>query len=498
MTGTRATAGAAWLVSGRLVARLIDLATLLLLARLLTPGDFGVVAVAMTLIYIVEAVLELPVGCVLVQMQKPERVHYDTAFTLGLLRGLVLAGVLCAVAWPYAVIFDDPRLATIVIALGLAPIMRGCVSPRLAHYTRELRFERDCAMIVIGKIASLAAAISTALLHGSYWALVAATVAGPSTMVLVSYLLAPYRPRLTLAELPVFKGFLGWLSAAQVVSAINWQCDRLFLGKLVGRSELGQFSVAGDLAGLPIQTLAIPIAAPLFPALSQVRAEPDRLQATFVAGIGAIVAICWPVMIGLAMLAEPLVLLVLGQQWSASIVLVQLLAVAGAFAVIAFPSGALALAMGRTKLVFQRGLIEFAVKLPAMFVAGLAFGLIGIAYARILADVTMMVINLLIARHLIGVDMRSQLGVCLRPLAGVTVMAFVLSALRPERADLSQPIEVVLWLLAVTIAGGIAYVATLMGLWRLAGRPIGIESELMRLGASLRYRAFRTRSDATA
>src|SRR5579871_4932278 len=106
---SRTAAGATILVASRLITRCIDLGTLVILGRLLSPADFGVVAIAMSVIAIVEAIMELPLGLALVALPTRTEEHYATAFTLQLVRGLLLAVILLALAWPIARIYNDPR-----------------------------------------------------------------------------------------------------------------------------------------------------------------------------------------------------------------------------------------------------------------------------------------------------------------------------------------------------------------------------------------------------
>ena len=165
----RAASGSAWLIAARMGTRAIDLATLMLLARLLTPADFGVVAVAMVLVQIVEAVFELPVAQVLVRAASPahrtsgatgdDRAMLDPAFTLSVARGLVVAALLAAAALPFARAYHDGRLLGLICFLALAPALRGIASPRLALYARVLDFRRDCASDLVGKLCSFGVAV---------------------------------------------------------------------------------------------------------------------------------------------------------------------------------------------------------------------------------------------------------------------------------------------------------------------------------------------------
>jgi len=145
----------------------------------------------------------------------------DTAFTLGLLRGLALAGLLALAALPFARAYHDARLVPLICFLSLAPALRGMASPRMALYARALDFRRDFASDLAGKLCSFAVALVLARLTHSYWAIAGGTVASPAISSLASFCLAPHRPRLSLRHWREFAGFLGWVTASQVLSAIN-------------------------------------------------------------------------------------------------------------------------------------------------------------------------------------------------------------------------------------------------------------------------------------
>ncbi|MDE1901941.1 MAG: oligosaccharide flippase family protein, partial [Alphaproteobacteria bacterium] len=118
----------------------MDLVTLAILSRLLTPADFGLTALAMTTVTVAESVTALPLMVALLRVAEPTRAMFDTAFTLAFLRGVVLAVVLGGLGFVMAVIYRDPRLTALVCALSLAPILRGLTSPRMVSFIQKMDF----------------------------------------------------------------------------------------------------------------------------------------------------------------------------------------------------------------------------------------------------------------------------------------------------------------------------------------------------------------------
>lgn len=470
----RAASSAAWLVTARLTAKGIDLLALLVLARVLNPTQFGIVAVAMTLIYIVEAVFELPIHQVLVRLEIT-KTHLDTAFTLGVLRGLVLMVVMAALAWPFSYIYHDPRLVWLVVLLSLAPVLRSVSSPRFAIFAQQLDYRRDFILELSSKSVALVASVIAALLLRDYRALVIGTLATPATMVTVSYILAPYRPRLSLGAWPDFAQFVGWSTASQLLGAINWQCDRLILGRYVSRARLGEFSMANDLSYLPEQALIKPIIRPLISAFSLINGDPERIRHAYQKTSVTILALGMPIMIGLSLLARPAVELVLSDQWLAAVPILQWLPLTLIPPLFISPLISLAMALGRPEVAMHQTGAETAIKLPLMFAGAYYLGVEGAVLARGLTALLVMMVSLHYVRRLIGTSPLRQLMAAWRVALGGIALALVLIALRPSLAGLAK------WLLifavpSVAALGMVAYVGTIAVSWHLAGRPAGLEA----------------------
>jgi O-antigen/teichoic acid export membrane protein len=479
----RTTQGAAWLIGSRLVARGIDFVLLLVLGRLLGPADFGVVAIAMTLITIVEAIMELPVLQSLIRIPTLNRGHFDTAFTLALMRGLTLTLLLGSLAWPFARFYNDARLFPLICALSLAPAARGLGSPAMALYARDISFHRDFMLEISGKVVSFMVAAVLAYWTKSYWALVASTVMTPVATAIISYIIAPYRPRLSLSEWPSFAGFLGWTSAAQAIIAINWQCDKFLISRLTSRSLLGQFSMANDLSVLPMQALVVPLLRPLNAAFALVREDKPRLRAAYLRTSTTLLVVGIPLMLGLSALAAPAVRLVLGPKWTAAAPILQWLALAAIPTMFVTPLGALAMAMGRTQIFFRQAIIEFFAKIPLVVGGALIFGIPGVIVARLIASVVMARVAMGYVRDLSGLSLTQQI---LRPWRTLCSGGIMYAALLVARSWTAGEIGILTQVvrLACLAAGGLAvYGSALLLLWQLSGRPEGIEAAILRLAA---------------
>jgi len=481
MIGRQVAVGSLVLVGVRLLTRLLDLAAMLLLARLLLPADFGIVAIAMTLVSLVETVLEMPIGEALLRLPVITPRHYDTAFTLTALRGLTLTVIMLACAWPFARFYGDDRLVWLVCVLGIAPAVRGMPSPRMISFHKQLSFWRDFVVELTGKLIAFAVAITLAVITGSYWSLAVGTVLYPLAMAVGSYVLAPYRPRFSLAERSAFSGFVGWMSAAQLVTALNWQSERLLLGKLQTASSLGLFTTASDLASIPSQALFSPIARPLMTAFSHLIDQPAKLAASYLSASTAILAIGVPLLVGESLVAAPVVQLVLGAKWTGAIPLLHWLALSIIPSLFSLPVIPLIMASGKTAIVLRRNVIEMGVKLPLLVVGVWYFGFWGVVVSRFASETVAAVLYMRFVRGLLGLSIGAQLRSSWR--IAVSTLAMVVPVVAGFRylPPPDAPWQAALRLGVIVLAGMVTYVGALSVLWTLVGRPAGLEA--MAIGA---------------
>ena len=479
VVGRKTAKSGTWTIGARLASRVIDLATMLVLAHVLHPRDFGLVAIAMTVIFIVEAALELPVSQALVRLPVIEPSHYDTAFTLSLLRGLALSTIVCLVAWPFAHYYTDARLLPLVCVLSLAPAARGLVSPRLADFSKRLDFSPDFRMEFLGKLFAFVLAVVLAIVTRSYWAIAVGTIAAPIASTITSYILAPYRPRLSLAQMPAFSGFLGWITAAQVVGALNWQADRLLLGKLTSKSELGLFTTANDTANIPIAALFGPLLRPLLSAFSLLREDPARLAASYQNSACAMVTIGLPILIGESLLADAAVRLMFGPNWAGSAPLLRWLAVSLIPTLFAIPLGPLVMAFGKTQIFLRRNLFEISIKLPLVVIGAIQYHFMGVVIARCISETATVCYCMIVVRSLIGLSIREQLIGPWRSVVSVGAMAGVILLVRPLLTSAPVGFALALGTIATVALGAVVYFGVLWLLWRAAGEPGGLESMIM-------------------
>jgi PST family polysaccharide transporter len=325
----------------------------------------------------------------------------------------------------------------------------------------------------------------------SYWAVAAATITAPVVMIAMSYVLAPHRPALSVREWRVFHGFLGWNTGAQLITVLNWQCDKLILGRLVSKAALGGFSLADSVSSLPAQALIAPLLRPVLAAFSHLNGDIARLREAYGRVSAAVLAIGLPPILAIAVLTEPIVRLLLGPKWLIAVPILKIIALGGILRLITSPLQPLAMALNRNKVFFIRSSWELAVKLPVMILAVWHYGVMGAVWVRMAMGVYNLVIEMALVKRLVDLRLVDQLAPLWRIALSGAAMAGAMAWTGRGLAEAQGPLALSAGLATAGLAGGAAYLLGLLVFWRLAGKPAGLEADVSGRVASLLQQAGR-------
>jgi len=430
--------GVSFTASRGILGAIVRVATIAILARLLTPGDFGLVAAIIVIQQLITMLIQRGIGDALVQRPDLNARDAGTALTI-----LVGTGALCAAAfWMYAAdiewLIGLPNAADAIRVIGLAIFIEATLQVYLSDARRELQFEWialiEALAIVIGYSAI---SIGLALLGFGYWALIGG-VLGQSSVRLIGFAAGSWRccrPCLSTTAARRLFGFSAmvtlWTAAGHVFSNV----DRIIIARYLGADAVGYFSRAKNFVALFIEFYGLPVNQVLFPVLSKLQDEPARLFNAYRHAISFSALLGLPSALGVCALAAPLVELLLGDQWGASVPLVRVLAFTIFFQIVAQPFVAIVRGMGRLK----EPLILTIVQAIAMVVGVLAlypYGLVAVAiYVVILNVIGFLVSQMILAKTL-----------------EVTVLSLIL----PMRAGLIYACVIVAMWIGVTFIIGLS------------------------------------------
>lgn len=467
-----------WTVGSKLVSKAIDLVTLLCLARMLGPSDFGLVAMAMTSVFITEAIFELPVGAALIRVPELTKDMFDTALTLGILRGVSIAGLLCLLAYPLALFYQEPKLTALICVLSLAPVMRGLRSPRMILYTRRLDFRPDFVMDLSAKLTSLIVAAGAAWLTGSYWAIAAGTVAGPALTVSMSYIYSPQWPHLTLKELHRFAQMIGWNMVSQVLQALNWQLEKILLPRFVDLASFGHYSVSNDITGVPFQAIVQPLFRPFLVAFSHMNTT-EKLGDAYLKASSAIVVLVAPVLLLISILSDVVVDILLGPSWHNSAYLLRYLPLIAILSLPTIPIPSMAMVVNRMHFVTIKNMSDLASKAALVIVLGYAAGMQGIIVAQAIAATISLIVSMFIMRSMIDLTLLRQCKELARHLLPLALMGlFIIPAIYVRKYDLGfvrfTSLSCVMGALSI-----IAYLAGIFLTFKMSNATRSVEYDLL-------------------
>ena len=477
--------GALWVSVTKLAVNAIGLLSTIVLARLLLPEDFGLVAIASSTSTIFAAITELSLSQALIQNDDLEDDHFHTAFTLDALRGVLLAAAMICLSWPLAVGFDEPRLLGLMLAFAGANFIGCFANPRLALLERQLEFKQWVVLSGGEKLAGFITSACVAFIYETYWALALGAVASQLMRVASSYILISYKPRITLSKSREIVSFSAWLLFSHIAQSITWRADPLIYAAFMSNKTIGFFTIGVRISSLMINEVLAPISHVLFPAFARMRAEPVRLRAAYLRAQGLVCLIAMPIGFGLAATAEQLIIIVLGKTWLPAAAVVQILAIG--FAIQRTNElNAIAMATSNTKALFGRDIRALGIRIP-LVLGGLIYApqlgmsaLFGALAGDAVSIVTNSILNMQLVSRVSLVSVRDQLMLIWRPALASVVMAAAVLAIAGLAQDDRIWVAIVFFLLSVG-SGFVVYVSVLAGLWLLAGRPPSAEAELIGL-----------------
>jgi PST family polysaccharide transporter len=496
-TSNKAARGAGWLISGRGISSAIGFVNTIILARLLTPDDFGVVALAATLIGITEAVTDMPVGRALIRMRALGRAHYDSAWTMSLIRGAILFIALLSMAYILPGVVDEPRLTPIMAVLAVLMLVMSASNPKFIIFERNLDYRYEIITLVISRVLAFGVGASIAYIYQTYWALIAANSTGLLVKFIFSYIYVPYLPKFSMAKAREIWAFTSWLTLGAIMDAVNQRFDKLMVGINLPRSDMGLYDMGDELAKKPTNDLLVPMTRPLFPALSSIIDDKERAIAAYKKSQSLLFAIALPFGIGFSVIAEPTIKLLLDDRWLDTIFIVQVLAVVFAFQSLIGPANSLAQAAGKTKSIFYRQTAFFILRLPIIAVALLAYGITGLVLARLMTGLIYINLNLVMVKHILGISVIRQILPCWRSIISVSIMATtVLALLRTMSFDGSFFVSI-LFLLSLIISGALTYISIHLTLWLLSGKPAGAESYILSVSRDFMHKMLKHKANRT-
>lgn len=368
------------------IVHMCNVLSLVVLARILTPADFGLVAMVSAVVGFVALFKDAGLAMATVQRKQINHAQISTLFWINMGISVALAGLLVAASPLVAVFYNEPRLTWVTAALGTGFFAGGLSVQHQALLRRQMRFSVLAGTEIISQIIGHTVAIVLALSGVGFWALVYRAISVPLISALLYWFFMPWRPSLPRLKTGArsMVAFGGYLTAFNFVNYIGRNADNVLVGKYVGGEGLGIYSKAYALLLLPIRTVNSPVTAVTVPALSRLQDDPVRLANFYYKGV-ALLALCsMPLVTGAFAVADSLILIVLGDQWKPAIEIFRILTIPAFVGTTNVVTGWAYLSLGNVQRQFVSGTINTVLGVLA-FCIGVHWGIKGVAWAFVIS-----------------------------------------------------------------------------------------------------------------
>ncbi|HBG46055.1 MAG TPA: colanic acid exporter [Deltaproteobacteria bacterium] len=428
--------GSFWSISSNVASQAVTFAVTIILARLLAPEDFGIVAISAVFTGIITLFQDLGMGAAIIQRQNIDDDYLSTSFSVSLIAGAGIA-LLLAMAAPFvASFYDEPVLKGILYVSALGFILSPFTSIHTTILAKRLEFKKLSIVTLSGNALSGAISVLLALSGAGVWSMVLGKIISQPLITPFIWKIVRWRPRFRIVR-KCFNDLFGFSSNLLAFNFLNYfarNLDNLIIGKYLGTQTLGFYSVAYNLMLKPLQLISWSIGRVLYPVFSSIQDDMARTRAVYLKVVRTISLITFPMMTGLFMVSEEFILSVYGAQWAQAVLPLKLLCVVGALQSIGTTGGIIYNSQGRPDLTLKVGLFTSALVIMA-FLVGIRWGLFGLIFAYIIVSVPVFIIGQYFANRLIGVGAFEFMKALAPSAACSAVMVLVLQGFRVLNAS---------------------------------------------------------------
>lgn len=378
--GRRSRRGGAILLSAQAVRVLGQMGTLVVLARLLPPSAFGLLAMVGAIGLILDLVKEFGLSAATIQKNNITQAQVSALFWINSSVGAVLGAGLFLAAPLLAEFYGQPELTDVTRWMSLAFVASGLAVQHWALLRRQMRFATIAGLETTSDFLSFAAGIGLALWGAGYWALVAQRLCGPLFQLVGSWVLCRWRPdapRPT-AGVRALLTYGASVTGSQLAVAFARSIDQILIGWLWGPVLLGLYERSTRLLMMPVNAIGAPVYAAAMPALSRLVDQPDRYRSLFGQVMQKIALLTMPAFALSAVTADWVVAILFGPSWKQAVPLVALFSIAATSLPVAQTAGLLYMSQARTTEMLRAGLIDATITV-ASILAGLHWGPVGVA-----------------------------------------------------------------------------------------------------------------------
>lgn len=450
------------------------------LARLLSPADFGLVAIAWAVVSLAETLTNLGLETVLIRDKNATRAQFDTAWTIRQIQFLFVASLTAAAAPIAAAYYQKPEVTIVIQIVALSTLIKSFENIGVVNFVKEFEFNKEFYFRSSVRLLTSISTISLALYLRSYWALLLGTIVNSLLAVTLSYCFSTYRPRWTLCAAKEIWGYSQWLLVQSLAMYIHKKADVLILGRYLNNTDIGVYTVGKEVSTLPTGEISGPLIRTVMPGFAQLLDQPKRLRNAYGQVLSALACVIMPLACGVAFFSTETIRIILGENWLESAPLVPLFTAYALTLSLIAPSKNLTLVLGQMRLnsriEWSTALALVVLLLPSFRIGGPA-GIAGLLFS--LNALRLIAFSAIINKSL-GVSPGFQFVRTIRPFIASMVMLLTLHIIQETfgKPDFTSQAAIIIDTFWQTTIAVMVYIATLYLVWYVSAKPAGFEAFL--------------------
>ena len=416
--------GVIWKLTSQGFLQITRTIVAIVLARLLTPEDYGVAGIALLLSGYVLVFSDLALGAALIQRKTLAEVDRSTSFWASVASGLCLTIIGIALAAPVAAFFGEPEVRDLFMVVSLMFVLSSLDATQRALLTRDMNFKSLEIRVILATAVSAIAAIALAVEGFGAWAIVAQQVIFVVCSTIFIWIVCPWRPHFmfSAASFRSMFRFSSSVLGSRFLYSSEEATTNALIARLIGPSALGIFAISTNVVLSPLSRISIPVAEVLFPAFSRIQDDSRRIGDVWTSSLRYVAVVAMPALTGLAIVAPELVVVVLGKRWSEAVPILRLLAPVGIMRALQAWTTSIVMAVGRADVLFWISLDPLGVWIFSI-VVGSSGGLVGVA--ALYASISL--VGTFFWMRYVASLIDLSIGAVLRPLKGVTAATAVMA-----------------------------------------------------------------------
>lgn len=385
LTGTK------WIAFGNILTQVLQIVSLVIFARVLSPDDFGMFAILMIFVGFLNMFTDMGTSAALIHTEKPSSKLLSSVFYFNIFVGLLLCIVLIILSKPISLFFENPKLTELLQIISITFVITSFGVVQKTLYQKKLEFKHLTLIEVFSKLVGVIVGVSSVLLGAGVYGLLIQTLTNSFVLTVLMWIYSTWRPiqYFSISDIKNIWGYTANLTAFNFINYFARNADNFLIGKFLGSSALGVYSLAYKIMLYPLQNISNVLLRILFPAFSTIQNDNKKFKKVYLRIIFYIAIITFPLMAGLIATVDIFVDVLFGDKWNNLSIIIMILAPIGMIQSIVKTTGTIYKAKGSTNILFKIGNITTAVTV-AFFIIGLPFGVVGVASGYLISNLVML------------------------------------------------------------------------------------------------------------